>query len=561
MLAATPGTHVSTRVTVTAAMMCVFALLVGPSHAAYECTTTVMCDYSGCSDRQCSDASAAAGHCSLNGMWDYDCGAGSEGCYWGNGAQAQSGGYGTCPDPPGGAITSTTPAPTAGGAITSTTPSPSGGDAMDIHNITESAGAGSGEGSGAGSTPSPDAAQTETPSTKDESSTGTIFIVVGAVAAVTFVILVALLFKRLRGVKKTAPDTSEGMLESGTTVTTPQDLKGASAQQLVARLEEAATRAGFEMKESSGRQPMTQTAGGKYDDAGKMVLGLPPDAALGIVPFLNVEGGESAFHHLIARGLDGMKEEIELWGTDVDKECRDYVLYAEAGSSDKAFQNGWIRDRDPVTGEVCKSRLISDPAAPGGKRGKMLRDFVDDDIAKLCQLTEAEVFAARFYSTWGYQSINFPLRDPERRSKKEPHRLAATVYHLNSAIKKLRAWTTTAPNAHTSFDLFRGMGDRSVMEDFMCQGGTEFAPMSTTAELDIALKYSQGKSGHAVLLWLHSKNFMDRGVDLKWLSAFPHEAEYLSPPLSYLKPTREEPTVVTIGAVVYQVVEVEIQMS
>ena len=67
--------------------------------------------------------------------------------------------------------------------------------------------------------------------------------------------------------------------------------------------------------------------------------------------------------------------------------------------------------------------------------------------------------------------------------------------------------------------------------------------MSTTAELDIALKYSQGKSGHAVLLWLHSKNFMDRGVDLKWLSAFPHEAEYLYPPLSYLKPTREEPTV------------------
>ena len=186
---------------------------------------------------------------------------------------------------------------------------------------------------------------------------------------------------------------------------------------------------------------------------------------------------------------------------------------------------------------------------------------MDDPIAILCKLTEAEVFAARYYSTLGYLNINMPLRDPERRSNGEPHPLPATVYHLNSAIKKLRAWTTTAPNAHTSFDLFRGMGDRSVMEDFMCQGGTEFAPMSTTAELDIALKYSQGKSGHAVLLWLHSKNFMDRGVDLKWLSAFPHEAEYLYPPLSYLKPTREEPTVVTIGAVVYQVVEVEIQMS
>ena len=47
---------------------------------------------------------------------------------------------------------------------------------------------------------------------------------------------------------------------------------------------------------------------------------------------------------------------------------------------------------------------------------------------------------------------------------------------------------------------------------------------------------------------------------LYYLTA-PHEAESLYPPLSYLKPTREEPTVVTIGAVVYQVVEVEIQMS
>ena len=53
---------------------------------------------------------------------------------------------------------------------------------------------------------------------------------------------------------------------------------------------------------------------------------------------------------------------------------------------------------------------------------------------------------------------------------------------------------------------------------------------------------------------------MDRGVDLRWLSAFPHDAEYLYAPLSYHKPVRKEHIVVNIGNVVYQVVEVEVHM-
>ena len=53
----------------------------------------------------------------------------------------------------------------------------------------------------------------------------------------------------------------------------------------------------------------------------------------------------------------------------------------------------------------------------------------------------------------------------------------------------------------------------------MVEGGTELAPMSTTAELWVALKYSQGPAGNiSTLLWLRTENFMDRGVDLEWLS-------------------------------------------
>ena len=64
----------------------------------------------------------------------------------------------------------------------------------------------------------------------------------------------------------------------------------------------------------------------------------------------------------------------------------------------------------------------------------------------------------------------------------------------------------------------------------------------------------------ATLLWLRTKNFMDRGVELTWISAFPHEKEFLFAPLTYLKPLHQEPLICTIGGVTYQVVEVSAQM-
>jgi hypothetical protein len=80
-----------------------------------------------------------------------------------------------------------------------------------------------------------------------------------------------------------------------------------------------------------------------------------------------------------------------------------------------------------------------------------------------------------------------------------------------------------------------------------------------TAELWVALKYSQGGDS-SVLLWLRTQNFMDRGVDLTWISVFPHEREFLYSPLSYMKSVCDEPLVVQIGGVTYQVFEVKVQM-
>ena len=106
------------------------------------------------------------------------------------------------------------------------------------------------------------------------------------------------------------------------------------------------------------------------------------------------------------------------------------------------------------------------------------------------------------------------------------------------------------------------MSNREIFDTFMKKGGTELAPMSTTAELWVALQYSQGPSGTiSTLLWLRTENFMDRGVDLEWLSAFPHEKEFLYGPLSYLKPLEDKPIVMKIGVSVYQIVPLKINMS
>jgi hypothetical protein len=190
---------------------------------------------------------------------------------------------------------------------------------------------------------------------------------------------------------------------------------------------------------------------------------------------------------------------------------------------------------------VLKSRQVDDPNAPGGKRGKRLSDFMEHPIARFCQLTEAEVFALRFYTTAGFKGINWPLRDLNRRAQKQPHRLAVLVFVLANAIKKLRAHAANSGEGQQPLELFRGMSNKKILDTFMVEGGTELAPMSSSAELGVALKYSQGPAGSiSTLLWIRTENFMDKGVDLKWLSASPHEKDVLYPPLCFLSPFREK---------------------
>ena len=63
-----------------------------------------------------------------------------------------------------------------------------------------------------------------------------------------------------------------------------------------------------------------------------------------------------------------------------------------------------------------------------------------------------------------------------------------------------------------------------------------------------------------MLLRLRTKNFMTRGPDISFLSAFPAESEFLFPPLTYLAPTDHIETL-HVDDAVYTVVDVEPNMS
>ena len=350
----------------------------------------------------------------------------------------------------------------------------------------------------------------------------------------------------------------EGGIQASAPAAEHSSQKGAPAAEselLLQQLREAAKSAGL------GQVSIAEAGAedGQKFNSDELVMGMADDAGRGIGPFLNYGQGEPGLYRQVSIGMPAIQEEIELHGTEVDQECFDYVAYQEAGSSDKKFQNGWMRDRDPATGKVYPEREILDPAAPGGKRGMRLADFHAHEVSRLCQLTLEEVFVLRFYSTAGFRSINNPLRDQGRHRRGEAHGLAVLVFILSSAIKKLRAWAGTGDNKLKSQNLFRGMSNRKVFETFMQDGGTELAPMSTTSELWVALKYSQGGET-ATILWLRSSNFMDRGVDLAWISAYPHEQEFLYPALTYLKPINKEPLICVVGNVRYQIVEVAPQM-
>ena len=81
----------------------------------------------------------------------------------------------------------------------------------------------------------------------------------------------------------------------------------------------------------------------------------------------------------------------------------------------------------------------------------------------------------------------------------------------------------------------------------------QLAPMSTTTNIITAVTYSM--SSESLIFKIVTKNGLQRGADLQWLSVFPTEEEILYPPLTYLQPTGRT-QVIEVDSYKFNIVEV-----
>ena len=182
-----------------------------------------------------------------------------------------------------------------------------------------------------------------------------------------------------------------------------------------------------------------------------------------------------------------------------------------------------------------------------------VKDFMNHVHALECKLTECEIIALRLYTLPAFKHINDPLRDLKRVKDEKRHPLALLTYHLAMALKKMRRIGAKGNSAIESMVLWRGMKDLSVSEEYSSQGGTELAPMSTTDDLATAVQFCMSK--RSLIFCIQTKNKLQRGVDMWWISAFPGESEILFPPLTYLQPTGRR-QIVEIDGMHFTIVEV-----
>ena len=247
--------------------------------------------------------------------------------------------------------------------------------------------------------------------------------------------------------------------------------------------------------------------------------GVPATAAKGPEDRMCVQNIRFKYFDRIAKEVEGIQDEVnELTASSTDpeevsnvqevKSLLNYILFEP--TSEKRYKNG-IRDHK--------------------RSGMKLSDFMANPKVAAASLSLAEVVATRLYTTVAFQFMNGPLRDDGRYGRGEPCPLPVTTYFAWNCIKKLRALHVGTGE----MSLWRGMRNREIADDFVRQGGTELAFMSTTSDLNVAVRYCI--SPQSLIFKIVSTNFMTMGADVQWLSAFPGEAEILYPPLTYLKPT------------------------
>ena len=276
--------------------------------------------------------------------------------------------------------------------------------------------------------------------------------------------------------------------------------------------------------------------GGKFESTpDELVFGRSADSVMPIAHFMHADEWRVAMAAAQEDGgVGAIEAEFAAHGSPDDLECLNYVLHGATGDSTRTWDNG-----------------VLDAPRPAGLR---FEHFATRPEAVAARLERGHVLALRLYTTACFKSINNPLRDA-RLSAENPHPLPVTVHLLTEAIKRLRKIEGERPSASDRVVLWRGMRNRAVPSDFLDGGGSEKAPMSTTHDLSVAVRYSTSEC--SVLLKLDTESFRERGADLSWISAFPAESECCFPPLTHLRPTRPPRVIQVKDKVSFTVLEVK----
>ena len=164
-----------------------------------------------------------------------------------------------------------------------------------------------------------------------------------------------------------------------------------------------------------------------------------------------------------------------------------------------------------------------------GHDGWDLSDFCSLEAAVLADLQEYHVAAIRTYTSDSYGLFNGPMR-----SRQCPHPIKTTIFCLHDALKKLRKVGAKVDPAHYNEIVFLWRGMRNVtmdLDEFMRQGGTELAAMSTSSNKEVAEGFARSEQG---LVMSFATRGLSRGVDISMFSLYPKEQEYLYPPLTYM---------------------------
>jgi serine/threonine protein kinase len=218
-----------------------------------------------------------------------------------------------------------------------------------------------------------------------------------------------------------------------------------------------------------------------------------------------------------------------------------------------------VADLNYIMREAAVEQKCWNGVRDRGRAGHRLEDFMQKPQAIKTNLTKAELVALRLYTSHSYESINKPMRDMDRVG---PHPLPGVVTNIQEGLKKLRRLGENDASSKQTVVLWRGMSAMKFSDEFSTEGGTELAPMSTTTDVSVAISYAIKKDTRSALLFRFvTRNNLERGADVQWLSMFPNESETLFPPLTFIQKTRSEGRVVQHNGVTVSVVELSTSLA